>query len=433
MSGSTDSESLRLAGQTDPLANAATAPGDAVKAQGLHIAVIGAGFIGTCIAYDLLKRGHRVVLVDRDEPGLGASFGNSGAISPGSVAPVGMPGIVSKVPGMLLDREGALRLPLGYLPRALPWLLKFIDASRPHRVREIAAKLAKIHEGAIEAHRALTREVGVPELFLQQGHLHLYTSASARAADSAGWALREQHGYRSQAVERDGILALEPRIGSRYQSGVFVEDHATIRNPHRYLRAIVAAFVGRGGEVLRLGVRRLVPEPEGWRLEGDTPGSTPLRAQKVVVAAGAWSRALLDPLGVKLPIESQRGYHAQFKGASALVSRTVVLVERKVFVTPMEPGLRVGGMVEIGGLSRPPDPTRYAVLRRVALEAFDRPEDRRLLEDAQQTEWMGHRPCLPDSVPVVAPADGAPNLWVALGHGHLGVTNSALAGRWLDL
>lgn len=412
------------------------------------VVVIGAGFVGACIAYELRKAGWPVLLVDRDEPGMGASFGNSGAISPGSVAPVGMPGIVSSVPGMLLDREGALRLPLGYLPKALPWLLQFVAASRPARVRAIAARLAQIHDGALEAHRSLTREVGVPELFLQRGHLHLYSSQAAREADSAGWALRERYGYAFERVHREAIMSLEPHLSARYPAGVFVADHATISHPHRYLKAIVSAFVERGGEVRRMAVRRLERHTHGWCVHGAgaarsdrtnqgdetiraTGSADPIIAAHVVVAAGAWSRTLLDPLGLRLPLESQRGYHLQFAGAAGLVSRTVVLVERKVFVTPMEPGLRVGGMVEIGGLNRPPDPVCFDVLRRVVNEAFDSAQHRTLLETSSCSQWMGHRPCMADSVPVIGAAPGHPGLWLAIGHGHLGVTNSVGTGRMI--
>lgn len=412
------------------------------------VVVIGAGFVGACIALELRKAGWPVMLVDRDEPGMGASFGNSGAISPGSVAPVGMPGIVSSVPGMLLDPEGALRLPMAYLPKALPWLLRFVASSRPARVRAIAAQLAQIHDGALEAHRDLTREVGVPELFLQRGHLHLYSSVAAREADSAGWSLREQYGYAFERVDRVAIRSLEPHISARYPVGVFVADHATIRHPHRYLKAIVSAFVERGGEVCRMDVRGLERRADGWgvhgvgavRTGGGNPGDDTNRAgrsgdtliaSQLVVAAGAWSRVLLDPLGLRLPLESQRGYHLQFADAGALVSRTVVLVERKVFVTPMEPGLRVGGMVEIGGLRRPPDPACFGILRRVAYETFDSAEHRTQLESSSCSQWMGHRPCLPDSVPVIGPAPGHSGLWLAIGHGHLGVTDSVGTGRMI--
>jgi len=150
-------------------------------------------------------------------------------------------------------------------------------------------------------------------------------------------------------------------------------------------------------------------------VEAEGAGNT---FDQVVVAAGAWSRRLLDPLGLPLALESQRGYHVQFQGGRETVSRTVVLADRKIFVTPMEGGLRVAGTVEIGGLDRPPDPRRAAILERIARETFEG------LDDLQATPWMGHRPCMPDSVPVIGPAAGRPGLWLAVGHGHLGLTDS---------
>ena len=155
------------------------------------IAVIGAGIVGTCVAYTLARSGAQVTLIDRDEPGQGASFGNSGAISPGSVAPLAMPGVVKTVPGMMVDPESPLFLPPGYLPRALPWLMAFVASSSPERVAQTGVKLADLHRGAIAAHEAMTREVGVPELFMRRGHLHLYPDEAALAKDAGGWKLRE--------------------------------------------------------------------------------------------------------------------------------------------------------------------------------------------------------------------------------------------------
>lgn len=152
-----------------------------------------------------------------------------------------------------------------------------------------------------------------------------------------------------------------------------------------------------------------------WQVQFDT---RPQQFDQVVVAAGAWSRRLLDPLGVRLHLESQRGYHVQFQGGPTVVSRTVVLADRKVFVTPMEGGIRAGGTVEIGGLSRPPNPKRAELLAQIARETFAG------LDKVESTQWMGHRPCMPDTVPVVGAASGNPGLWVATGHGHLGMTDS---------
>jgi D-amino-acid dehydrogenase len=385
-----------------------------------RIAVIGAGIVGCSIALALRKRGAEVTLIDRDEPGRGCSYGNSGAISPGSVAPLAMPGVLASVPGMLLNGESPLYLPWRYLPTAAPWLARFVASAAPARVAQSAARLAALHAGAIERHEALAREIGVPELFARRGHLHLYPDEQALAKDATGWRMRESYGFRFERLDRAGILALEPRVGERYRLGVFMADQATILNPLRYVLAMAHAFAARGGVVRRDEVQSLTPLAGGrWQLgTRAAQASAELAFDRVVVAAGAWSRSLLDPLGLRLALESQRGYHVQFQGARDTVSRTVILADRKIFVTPMEEGLRVGGTVEIGGLARPPDPRRAAVLERIARETFDG------LDGLPSTQWMGHRPCMPDSVPVIGPADRLPGLWLAVGHGHLGLTDS---------
>lgn len=380
------------------------------------VAVIGAGIIGACIAHVLSKRGADVTLIDREEPGCGCSYGNSGAISESAVTPVAMPGMLASVPAMLLEPEGPLYLPIGYLPRAIPWLTRFAASALPARVAISAGKLAALHAGATARHEALAREIGTPELFLRRGHLHLYPDEKALAKDAFGWEMRERFGFRFERLDRDAIMALEPGIGPRYQLAVFLSDHATILNPFRYVQAIVRALVANGGVVQRRDVRSVEPlAGKRWRVTTDAGNQA---FDHAIIATGAWSRKLLDPLGIHLALESQRGYHAQFEGGQKMVSRTVVLADRKVFITPMEDGLRVGGTVEIGGLRRPPNLRRAAVLERIARETF--PD----LAVVPATRWMGHRPCTPDSVPVVGPVSRSPGLWIAVGHGHLGLTDS---------
>jgi len=387
------------------------------------IAVVGAGIVGACVAYELRKRGHDVALIDRDEPGRGASFGNSGAISPGSVVPLAMPSVLGSVPGMLLDPSAPLYVPPSYLITAFPWLARFVASARPERVRAISASLAVLHAGAIENHLRLAAEIGAPELIRRAGHLHLYRDRAARAADSASWDLRRRHGIVFEELDREGVLALEPGIGPAYQAGVFLADHATCTNPFRYVTRIVEAYVAAGGRLVRDSVSALEPAADGsWTCVG---GQARHRASQVVLAAGAWSLALLRSVGLHAPLETQRGYHVSFETDRPPVSRTVVLTDRKVFMAPMETGLRAGGTVEFGGLQREPDYTRAERLAAFTIDAFP------ALAQVPYTKWMGHRPCMPDTLPRVGPVGTHPGLWLAFGHGHLGLTDSANTGKLL--
>src|SRR5437867_12385640 len=117
-------------------------PTEISKSSRDAIVVIGAGIIGVCTAWHLLRRGANVTLIDRDEPGLGCSYGNAGAISFGSVAPLAMPGVMRDALGMLFDAAAPLRMPLGYLPKAAPWLMQFVRAARPDQVRRISQALS---------------------------------------------------------------------------------------------------------------------------------------------------------------------------------------------------------------------------------------------------------------------------------------------------
>lgn len=249
---------------------------------------------------------------------------------------------------------------------------------------------------------------------LERGHLYLYADRAALAKDSAAWALRRQHGCAAGTLDRAGIVALEPGVHARYGVAMFLRDHATIRNPFRYVGAIASAFVARGGALRRAEVEALSRSADGWTI---AMSGESVKAEAVVVAAGAWSRRLLDPQGLRLPLETQRGYHVEFDGA-APVSRSVVLTDSKVFIMPMETGLRVGGTVEIAGLAAPPDWRRADALVGAVRTAF--PD----LSGAPARRWMGHRPCLPDSVPYIGAVPGRPGLHVAAGHGHLGLTEA---------
>lgn len=391
----------------------------------MKVVVVGAGIVGLCTAWHLARGGAAVTVLDRDAPGSGASSGNAGAISAGSVAPLAMPGVLKQVPGMLLDPAGALHIPPRYALRAAPWLLRFVASARPRRVAAIAEALATLLYDAMEQHRLILAEEGATDLIRETGQLYLYRDRAQYAKDAAGWALRQQHGMVLEFLEGTAaIRALEPDLGGDYTLGVFIPAQGSCVNPLRHAQVVARGVERLGGTIRREGVAALVTAD--GRVTGVRTASETIAADRVVLAAGAWSARLLAPLGIRVPLETQRGYHVMLPDAGVALQRPVVPADRKAFISPMEGGLRIAGTVEFGGLEAPPTPRRAALLLDDLRRVF--PQAR---TEGAEGFWMGHRPCLPDSLPVIGPVARWPGLWCAFGHGHLGLTGAAPTGARL--
>lgn len=390
-----------------------------------RIVVVGAGIVGLCVAWHLARGGAAVTVLDGGAPGGGASSGNAGAISGGAVAPLAMPGVLRQVPRMLLDPDGALHVPARYWPRAAPWLARFVAAARPARVAAIAEALSGLLFDAMEQHRLILAEEGALDLIRETGQLYLYRDHAHHAKDRDGWALRRRHGLRVECLEGlPAIQALEPDIRGDYRLGLFLPDQGSCVNPRRLAEVVAAGVRRQGGSILREAVRAITTAD--GRVAGVATAAGPLPADHVVLAAGAWSARLLGPLGLRVPLETQRGYHVMLRDAGIALRRPIVPADRKAFISPMEEGLRVAGTVEFGGLEAPPTPRRAALLLEDLLRVF--PQARTA---GAAGSWMGHRPCLPDSLPVLGPVRRWPGLWCAFGHGHLGLTGSAPTGAAL--
>lgn len=386
------------------------------------VAVIGAGIVGLCVAYALRKDGFAVQVIDPEDPGSQCSFGNAGAISAGSVTPLAMPGILKSAGKMLLEADSPLYVPPHYWLRAAPWLWRFIASATPQHVEEIATALTDFFADAVEHHRALAREVGCPDRVVQTGQLHLYRGIAALEKDKESWRLRERHGVRCERLDSTAIHALEPAVSSDYTAAMFMPAQGAVTNPFAYAQAIAETARERGVVFTRDRVQALSRVDDDWMVQGT---ERRYRPAQVVLAAGVWSARLLQPLGLRVPLESQRGYHLHVASSNIKISRPIVFADRKVFAVPMEHGLRISGTVEFGGLDMPPTSARAAALGKAAVQGLPG-----LKLDAPSI-WMGHRPCLPDSLPVLGPVLRYPGLWCAFGHGHLGVTGSANTGRWI--
>lgn len=386
------------------------------------IVVIGAGIVGVCCAAYLRRDGHEVILLERDAPGEGASKGNAGALSPGSCVPLAMPGVFGKIPGYLMDPDGPLTIQPRYFLRALPWLLRFTLSARPARVARIADGLRALHRHVFECYEPLVANARCGDLIRHSGTLAVYRSERAFQQSQPDWQIRRERGGQLRPVSGGELREIEPELATAFTHGMLIPDHGYTFSPHRMVQALAAQFAADGGRIERVAVRE-VRRGDGAVMTVACEDGRRIEADRVVVAAGAWSGRLLAPLGVRVPLETQRGYQVTLANAGVEPRIPVVVSEGKFYVTPMAEGLRVAGTVEFAGLEAPPVYRRARILLRQVREVYPR------VSVENFTEWMGHRPCLPDSMPAIGSPRGHPGLLLAFGHGHNGMTSGPVTGR----
>ncbi|MEX3815911.1 NAD(P)/FAD-dependent oxidoreductase [Paraburkholderia sp. BR13439] len=378
---------------------------------------MGAGIVGLAIAHELAKRNLAVTVVDKGEPAGECSGGNAGALSYHSFAPLALPGVLSGAIKMMCNPKGPLYVPPLYFPFAASWLFQFVKSAEPARVYKTAESLEWLLHHAPRDHKELATDVGFAQQMRQTGQLHLYPSEVSLAKDAFAWALKSQLGMRMQKLDRKSIREIERDVSPDYVVGLLLPDDHWLRDPLAYARAIADAARLRGVAFERASVTTLESNALNWVVRA---GDRVFSATHVVLASGAWSNVLLRSVGLSVPLETQRGYHLHVPQSDTHLSRTIVLADRKVFITPMESGLRIAGTVEFGGTQRPGNERRATLLEHHARAGLPS-----LNTTRGATTWMGHRPCMPDSMPVLGQAPDRKNLWLAFGHGHLGLTGSA--------
>ncbi|CAN5515615.1 FAD-binding oxidoreductase [soil metagenome] len=388
----------------------------------MHIAVIGTGIVGVCTAAWLQRDGHQVTFIDPLEPGEACSFGNAGSLSPSACLPVGMPKMWKKVPRWLLDPLGPLTVRWRYAPTVLPWLVRMLQHSSREEVTRIATALRSLLEPIFDCYDPLLAEAGAQSLVRRTGCLYVYSSRETAAQWQWGMNLRRTLGVKLVDVERDELEHLEPDLKGRFRFGILAPDNGSTSDPSALVKALHAHCVALGARIDR---RRATGfERQGGRVTGVRfDNGEPLAVDGVVVAAGAWSAPLAAQLGSRVPLETQRGYHVTVRSSNLGLRHTVMAVEHNLMVNPMAMGLRLAGTVEFAGLKAPPNYARADALLKQGQQLFPH------LDTSEVTRWMGHRPSMPDSLPVVGRAEKADNAWLAFGHGHMGMCMGASTGR----
>src|SRR5436190_6734048 len=353
--------------------------------------VIGAGIIGMCAASYLQRAGVEVTVLDPVAPGMSCSFGNAGALSSGSCVPLASPGVLRQVPKWLIDDMGPLNVGWRHLLRALPWLWQFVQAGRAEAVERSADALIALTRPLFENLMPLVAEAGAERLIHRVGQLHVYSTTAAFEGDRSACDLRRRRGVDFEVLAAEEIRQFEPALAPIFERAIWFPDHGHCANPFGLVDALAKAFRRNGGQILERRVLDIEFGPDGPRTLAT--GGGPMSVETLVVAAGAWSHRLAGMLGHKVPLETQRGYHALLADPNMAPRRNVQWAERKFIATPMETGLRFAGTVEIAGLDAPPDYRRADALLQQGRAMFPG------LEGGEVSRWMGHRPCLPDSVP----------------------------------
>jgi D-amino-acid dehydrogenase len=390
-----------------------------------RVAVIGAGIVGVCAASWLQRDGHSLFLVEPGNPGEGASFGNAGCFNGSSVTPMAMPGIIKNVPRWLMDPLGPLALRWSYLPTILPYLVRFVRAGTPEKVRAQARAMRPLVGPTVPLVRELAKAAGAEDLVHQRGHLYVYRSAEALEKDGFAWALRRENGVVVDEFDADELRQLEPALSRDYVRGLLVRENGHTSNPLALVNRLVEHFRGRGGEIIQ--ARALGFRLDGRRLTAISTDRGDLVADAAVVCAGAYSKPLAAALGDRVPLETERGYHLMIRDPAVMPGIPTADADGKFVATPMELGLRFAGTVELAGLDAPPDWRRAQILLTQGRKmlpglAAHHAED-------QVSVWMGHRPSLPDSLPVIGASRASPDVIYAFGHGHVGMTAAPMTGR----
>jgi D-amino-acid dehydrogenase len=384
------------------------------------VGVIGGGVIGAAIAAWLIAEGHEVTLFERAPDDRPASAGNAGLLALPEILPVNRPGVIASLPRWLIDPLGPLALRLRDLPALTPWLLGFLAAARPHRVAANTAALAFLMKTALADHQELARRARLSSTMRRTGALHLVDGERGLRTALGEWAERARHGVEVCRLSAAEARERVPALRGPFREAFFAPDYWTVSSPAQILKGLrtcvrtMAAF--EGGAVI--GV---IPEPAGVLLT--LAGQPPRRFDRVVISGGVWSRDLVRKLGLKVTLETERGYNTTFAAPPFDLPMPVFFADHGFVASPLDDGLRVGGAVELAAVDAPPNFARAAAMRKKMRRYF--PD----LPETGGTEWMGRRPSTPDSLPVIGANPRDRRIVFAFGHGHLGLTLSAVTAR----
>ncbi|NDW53803.1 FAD-binding oxidoreductase [Aliiroseovarius sp. PrR006] len=386
------------------------------------ITILGAGAVGLCTALSLAERGQPVRLIDRGDPGQETSFGNAGVISPWSIIPQSMPGIWKKIPSLMFGPQRPLSVRAAYWPKMIPWGLSFLRNGTTQRVQDIAGAMEPLCAPSIDLYRRHLQGTGQEHLVQDSAYVHAFRSENPDALQGLDYRIRAEKGADLELVGADELSRIEPALSREFKAAVLVHGQARALSPGKIMTVLAEKAKTLGVEILRDDIQSLRRVTEGWEV---LCSNASYRCNKVILAMGAWSAELVNPLGISVPLAVERGYHVEFPAAGVELQNSVMDVDAKFVASSMEDGLRVAGQAEFAAIDAREDPSKKSRMMAQAKAAF--PD----LNTIETRFWMGRRPSFPDSLPMIGEFDALPGLFAGFGHSHYGLMMAPKTGELL--
>ena len=386
-----------------------------------EVIIVGAGIVGICCGLSLLESGVAVTMIDRDIPGQATSSGNAGVVSPWSNVPQCMPGLWKNVPKWLLDPNGPVRIRPRDAYKVLPWALRFLANSNMQMAENTSDAMAALNASNIDLYRHHLRGTGSESLIQDSFYIHVFRDAAKINLKAPAWRIRARHGTPMKVISREELLELEPSLSRAYQGAIIIKDQARLTLPAQLGAVLAEKFEAQGGKIVRATAKAInTNESRTWNIE---TSAGPYRAQKLVLTAGAWSSKLLEPLGIKFPLQVERGYCITFKHPGVSLNNSIMEADRFFICSSMQNGIRSAGTSEFTDLDTPPNYRRAQNLIQLTKDLL--PD----LNINDVVEGMGNRPSFPDNLPCIGEISALPGLLAAFGHSHWGMSMAPQTGR----
>ena len=387
-----------------------------------EISIIGAGIVGLSSAINLVKRGSKVTLIEKDLKGQPASYGNASWLSSPSITPVLMPGMFKKIPKMWLSKDGPLFLRFPGVLKMIPFLMKYLSYTKKEKVEHISKNLAFLLKDSIGEHRELVKGSKAERWIEDSPFLFIYKNKTDFENDSYTWSLRKKHGFELVEVKKEELNKIFPGLSQEYTFAIKIENQGYISNSQNYLDDLIDYYKSLGGEIIEDEVLDINSSDDYFTIK---LRNSDLFTEKVLISSGVYSGEFVKKFNVKVPIESERGYHLELFDTNIRINHPIMNGYLKLAITPRPTGIRFAGLVEFGSLNSKPNPKAFELLMRNAQSMFPG------ITFKRKMEWSGHRPSTVDSLPVIGASERSNNLFFAYGHHHIGLTAGPKTGKMI--